>query len=88
MLMEPHPTRGFEHSGEWWRIHRYSLCWDWYEADYRPSSAEQNATAREKREQKAESKWQAEAEQEGAGSLFPECVRERAAEEREEGRRR
>jgi hypothetical protein len=26
MLMEPHPTKGFEHRGQWCRIHRYSLC--------------------------------------------------------------
>src|SRR5947209_8261614 len=34
MLLEPHPTKGFEHRGLWCRIHRYSLCWGWYEPGY------------------------------------------------------
>ncbi len=90
MLMEPHPSKGFDHRGQWCRIHRYSLCWGWFEPDYRPQSAEQLAAAREKREQKAEAKWQAAVEEEAAGSLFPDYVRERAAEERNQkkGRKR
>jgi hypothetical protein len=28
-------------AGQWCRIHRYSLSWGWFEADYRPRSAEQ-----------------------------------------------
>src|SRR5262245_48229401 len=27
MLLEPHPTRGFEHQGKWVPYHRYSLYW-------------------------------------------------------------
>ena len=90
MLMEPHPTKGFEHRGQWCRIHRYSLCWGWFEPDYRPQSAEQLAAARAKREEKAEAKWQAEVEEQASGSLFPEWVREQAAEERnqQKGRKR
>lgn len=90
MLMEPHPTKGFEHRGQWCRIHRYSLCWGWFEPNYRPQSADQLAAARDKREAKAEAKWQAAVEEEAAGSLFPDYVRERAAEERNQkkGRKR
>jgi hypothetical protein len=89
MLMEPHPTKGFEHQGEWCRIHRYSLCWGWFEADYRPASAEKLAAAREKREEKAEAKWQEQVDQAAAGSLFPEWVREQMEEKRpKKGRKR
>jgi hypothetical protein len=84
MLMEPHPTKGFEHRGQWCRIHRYSLCWGWYEPDYAPKSAEQLAAAREKREDKAEAKWQKEVDKAANSSLFPEWVREQAAEQRQQ----
>ena len=47
-----------------------------------------NRLTREKREQKAEAKWQEEVDREAASSLFPEFVRERAAEEREQKRGR
>ena len=51
MLLEPHPTRGFEHRGQWCRTHRYTLCWAPYEL-YNPKSAEQLAALRESRERK------------------------------------
>ena len=60
MLLEPHPTRGFEHRGQWCRTHRYSLCWAPYEL-YQPKTAEQLAALRESRERKKaereDSKW-------------------------------
>ncbi|HYH63064.1 MAG TPA: hypothetical protein VD866_00050 [Urbifossiella sp.] len=68
MLLEPHPTKGFEHRGQWCRIHRYSLCWGCFEADYRPASAEKLAEMRAKREEKA-------VEKEAAGSLFADVIR-------------
>src|SRR5207244_2354930 len=52
MLLEPHPTQGFEHKGRWCRTHRFSLCWAGYEL-YHPKTAEQLATARVKREERA-----------------------------------
>lgn len=70
MLTEPHPTKGFEHRGQWCRIHRYSLCWGWFEPDYRPQTAEQLAASREKRQRKAVEK---EAE---AAPLFADLIRE------------
>src|SRR5262249_54006620 len=48
MLLEPHPTRGFEHRGKFCRIHRYSLCWAGFEL-YHPKTAEQLAQARARR---------------------------------------
>lgn len=51
MLLEPHPTRGFEHSGQWCRIHRYSLCFAPYEL-YEPRTAEQLAALRVSRERR------------------------------------
>jgi hypothetical protein len=68
MLMEPHATKGFEHRGQWCRLHRYSLCYGWFEPDYRQKSAEALAAAREKREQKA-------VEKEAEGSLFGDIIR-------------
>jgi hypothetical protein len=68
MLMEPHPTGGFEHRGQWCRIHRYSLCWGCFEPDYRPASAEKLAEMRATREEKA-------VEKEAAGSLFSDVIR-------------
>jgi hypothetical protein len=88
-LMEPHPTMGFEHRGQWCRIHRYSLCWGWYEADYTPASAEKLAAAREKREEKAEAKFQKEVDEVANSSLSPEWVREQMEESRpKKGRKR
>jgi hypothetical protein len=84
MLMEPHPTKGFEHRGQWCRIHRYSLCWGWYESSYAPKSAEDLAAARERREDKAEKKWQAQVDKDAANSLFPEITREIAEEARKQ----
>ena len=51
MLLEPHPTRGFEHQGQWCRTHRYSLCLAPYELYY-PKTAEQLAALRESRARK------------------------------------
>ncbi|MFO0796358.1 MAG: hypothetical protein U0804_02710 [Gemmataceae bacterium] len=50
-------------------IHRFSLCWRWFEPNYRPQSSDQLAAARERREQKA-------VENEADGSLFTEQIRE------------
>ena len=62
MLLEPHPTRGFEHGGRWHRTHRYSLCFAPYEL-YTPRTAEQLAAlrgARERRKAEREDrKWKA-----------------------------
>ncbi|SRR5579883_1439259 len=49
MLRELHPSRGFEHRGQWCRIHRYSLCWASYDL-YEPKTAEQLAQLRATRE--------------------------------------
>lgn len=60
MLLEPHPTRGFEYKGQWCATHRYSLCFAPYEL-YTPLSAEKLAALREARERRAaekrERKW-------------------------------
>ncbi|WP_143393238.1 hypothetical protein [Fimbriiglobus ruber] len=69
MLTEPDPTRGFTHKGQWCRVNRYSLYWAGYEPGYTPRTAEQLATAREKREAKA-------VEREAEGNLFADAVRE------------
>ena len=45
MLLEPHPTKGFEHGGRFRRSHRYSLCWAPYDL-YQPRTAEQLAALR------------------------------------------
>ena len=42
MLLEAHPTRGFDHQGKWCRTHRYSLCFAPYEL-YEPLTAEQTS---------------------------------------------
>jgi hypothetical protein len=52
MLLEPHPTAGFMHKGQFCRTHRYSLCWADFPL-YEPKSAEQLAAARGRREEKA-----------------------------------
>ena len=63
MLLEPHPTRGFNHQGKWCRIHRYSLCWAPYEL-YQPKTAEQLAALRLSRDrrkaEREEKQWAAE----------------------------
>jgi hypothetical protein len=51
MLFEPHPTRGFEHKGQWCPYHRYSLCWAGYDL-YEPKTAEELAALRASRERK------------------------------------
>jgi hypothetical protein len=60
MLLEPHPTRGFTHRGQWCPTHRYSLCWAPYEL-YEPKSAEGLAELRASRERKkaerADKRW-------------------------------
>ncbi len=49
MLLEPHPTRGFEHRGVFYRTHRYNLCFAPFVL-YEPKSAEQLAALRISRE--------------------------------------
>jgi len=60
MLLEPHPSRGFEHGGRWCAIHRYSHCFAPYEL-YTPKTPEQLATLRATRERRKaerdEHKW-------------------------------
>lgn len=51
MLLEPHPTRGFEHSGRLVPVHHYSLCFAPFDL-YAPKTAEQLAALRESRERK------------------------------------
>lgn len=51
LLLEPHPTRGFQHNGQFCRTHRFSLCWAGYEL-YHPRTAEELAVLRESRERK------------------------------------
>jgi hypothetical protein len=90
MLTEPDPKRTFTHKGQELHVHKYSLYWAGYETEYAPKSAEELATARGKREEKAEAKWQAEVEKEARQSLFPDFVREQAEEARKQkkGRKR
>src|ERR1700730_14549296 len=61
MLLEPHPTAGFTHNGQFVRTHRYSLCWAPFEL-YHPKTADQLAGQRATRErnkaERAEKKWQ------------------------------
>ena len=52
MLLELHPTRGFEHRGKFCRIQRYILCWGSFEL-YHPKTAVQLAKARARREERA-----------------------------------
>lgn len=60
MLLEPHPTRGFVHRGQFCHYHRYSLCWSSFEL-YHPKTANQLAALRASRERnkadRAEKKW-------------------------------
>src|SRR5437588_855174 len=49
MLLEPHPSRGFEHRGQFVHTHRYSLCFAPYVL-YEPKSAEELAALRISRE--------------------------------------
>jgi hypothetical protein len=67
---EKHPTKGFEHRGQWIPYQRYSLYWAGFETDYRPKTAEQLAAAREKRQERAVER---EAE---AAPLFADLIRE------------
>jgi hypothetical protein len=88
MLLEPHPTKRVTWGGKEIALHRYSLCWGWFEPDYRPASAEKLAAARAKREEKAERTWREEVEKQATGSLFPDFVREQAETYRKKGRKR
>lgn len=90
MLTEPDSVRGFhDKEGQFHRVHKYSLYWGGYETEYTPRTAEQLADAREKREEKAEAKWQAEVEKTANASLFPDFVREHMEENRKKkGRKR
>jgi hypothetical protein len=90
MLTEPDPQRTFLHKGEQVHVHKHSLYWAGYEKDYAPRTAEQLAAAREKREEKAEEKEQKEIEYLANASLFPEWIKEQAAEQKEKkkGRKR
>jgi hypothetical protein len=69
MLTEPDPRREFEANGTRHAVHRYSLYWAGYEADYRPRTAGQLAVTRARREQKA-------VEREAEGSLFADLIRQ------------
>lgn len=51
MLLEPHPTHGFEHGGRWCPFHRYNLCFAPYDL-YSPKTAEQLAALRVSREKR------------------------------------
>ena len=90
MLTEPDPNRTFQHKGETVHVHKHSLYWAGYETEYAPRTPEELATARGKREEKAEAKWQNEVEKQAAGSLFPEWIKEQAEEQRKQkkGRKR
>ncbi|HEV3383231.1 MAG TPA: hypothetical protein VG097_00380 [Gemmata sp.] len=68
MYHEKHPTRGFEHKGQWIPWQRYTLYRSGYET-YSPKTAEQLAAASEKRQQRAVEK---EAE---ANCLFADLIR-------------
>jgi hypothetical protein len=63
MLLEPHPTAGFMHRGQWCRIHRYSLCWSPFEL-YEPKTAEQlaalRASCQRRKVEREEKRWAAE----------------------------
>jgi hypothetical protein len=81
LLHEPHPTRTIEVRGQQVRCPRYSLCWSALDL-YEPRSAEQLATARVKREQRATEK------EVQANPLFAEQIRsgEWRAEKKPRGR--
>ncbi len=51
LLREPHPTRGFEHNGQWCPYPRWALCWSALEL-YSPKSPEELAKLRLSREQR------------------------------------
>jgi hypothetical protein len=82
MLFEPHPMAGFEHQGQWRRIHRYSLCWAPIET-YHPHTAEGLAKLRESRERK---KAEREAAKERAENPLFTAWAERLKEEEERQR--
>jgi hypothetical protein len=79
MLYEPHPTKRFTWNEKEIAPHRYSLCWGWFEPDYKPKSAEQLAAARERREEKA-------VEREAEGSLFADIIRAEGYQPKRRGR--
>jgi hypothetical protein len=84
MLLEPHPTRGFEHQGTWCGIHRHSPCWAPFELN-RPRSPEQLAALRVSRERgKAE---RAEAKGRADAPLFTVWAERLQAEEEQERER-
>lgn len=88
MLTEPDPVRGFrDKDGAFHHVHKYRLYWGGYETSYTPRTAMQLAEARTKREEKAEAKEQQEIEKLAEGSLFPDWIREQAAEQKK-GRKR
>ena len=62
-MLEPHPTRTIEVRGETVHPHRYSLTWAGYEL-YEPKTAEELAKLRhsreQKREERADRKWEEE----------------------------
>ena len=69
MLTEPDPARWVEVNGKRHAVHRYSLYWAGYDADYQPRTAAQLAAARARREQRA-------IDHEAEGSLFADLIRE------------
>jgi hypothetical protein len=79
MLTEPDTGRTIDVRGQSVHPHRYGLYWSGYEPDYRPKTAEQLASARDRREQKAADKERQEIEALAAGTLFPEWILEQAA---------
>jgi hypothetical protein len=79
MLLEPHPTRGFTHRGQWCPIHRYSLCWAPYER-YEPKNAEQLGTLRAARERKKAEREERRWAQENPLLAWAEQVRREGAE--------
>lgn len=82
MLTEPDTERTIDVRGQTVHPHRYGLYWSGYDPDYNPKTAEQLAAARDRREQKAAAREQEEIETLAAGSLFPDWVREQAAQQK------
>lgn len=67
VLTEPDPERTIEVRGEQVHPHRHGLYRSGFEKEYEPRTAEQSATARERRHQK-------ELEAEAEGSLFSDLI--------------
>jgi hypothetical protein len=78
-LTEPDTERTIDVRGQAVHPHRYGLYWSGYEPEYTPRTAEQLAAARERREQKAAAQEQEAIEKLATGSLFPDWIREQAA---------